>query len=252
MFSEKVFVEEIKNIVATAVIDGQSPSMQLKDIRQDLCPTFVVATSLRAGGAIRMRSFGTRDDDPFPACIWQAARATSAAPTYFLPITIDDVAYGDGGTGWNNPAKEAIAEARNKWPSRPIGILVSIGTGLEEALQLNDRSKEVPQIIQSLLQNTSPEHAFKLAVAEYAVKCVTSCELVHREISEHCDKDILESNYFRLNVPQGMSAIGLAEWDKLGDMIALTNRYMDHGEMRKRKRRIAELLRDPQRASRLS
>ena len=223
--------------------------MQLKDIRSDLCPTFVVATSLRAGGAVRMRSFRTRYDDPFPACIWQVARATSAAPTYFLPIAIDDVKYGDGGTGWNNPTKEAIVEARNMWPDRPIGILISIGTGLEDALQLNDTTKEVPKVVQSLLQNTSPGHAFKFAVAEYAVKCVTSCELVHREISEHCDKDILEGNYFRLNVPQGMATIGLAEWDKLGDIIALTNQYMYHGDMKKRKQRIAELLQDPQRVN---
>ena len=196
-----------------------------------------------------MRSFGTLYDDPFPACIWQIARATSAASTYFLPITIDDVEYGDGRTGWNNPTKQAIAEARNMWPGRPIGILVSIGTGLEEALQLNDTIRNVPRIIESLLENTSPLHAFKLAVAEYAVKCVTSCELVHREISEHCDRDILEGNYFRLNVPQGMAAIGLAEWDKLGDIIALTNQYMDDGDMKRKKQRIAELLRDPQQAS---
>ena len=106
--------------------------------------------------------------------------------------------------GWNNPAKVAIAEIRNMWPYRPIHILVSIRTGLEEALQLNDTSKEISQIVQSLLQNTSPGHVFKLAVAEYAVKYVTSCELIHRDISEHADRDILEENYFRLNVPQGI------------------------------------------------
>jgi hypothetical protein len=110
----------------------------------------------------------------------------------------------------------------------------------------------VSKVVQSILQNTSPGHAFKLAVAEYAVKCVTSCELIHREVSERCDREILEGNYYRLNVPQGMSAIGLAEWDKLGDMIALTNRYMDGGDMKKKKQRIAELLRDPQRASQFS
>ena len=251
VFDEKVLEQEIKNIV-TAVLGDQSPSMQLKDIRPDLCPTFVIATSLRAGGVVRMRSFGTRYDDPFPACIWQVARATSAAPTYFLPIVIEDVEYGDGGTGWNNPAKEAIAKARNIWPDRPIGILVSIGTGLEEALQPNDTSKEVPKVIQSLLQNTSPGHAFKLAVAEYTLKCVTSCELAHREISEHCNRDILEGNYFRLNVPQGMAAIGLAEWDRLGDIIALTNQYMEHGDMKRKKQRIAYLLQNPQRASQFS
>jgi len=52
-----------------------------------------------------------------------------------------------------------------------------------------------------------------------------------------------------LNVPQGMSRIGLAEWDKLEDMIALTDTYMDHGEVKKTRRRIAELLQDPRRAS---
>ena len=126
-----------------------------------------------------MRSFSARYADPFPACIWEVARATSAAPSYFLPITIDDVKYGDGGMNWNNPAREAILEARKKWPRRPIGILVSIGTGLEEALQLNDTSKNVKGIAKSLLKNTSPGLDFKLAVAEYAVQCVTSCELVH-------------------------------------------------------------------------
>lgn len=214
-----------------------------------MCRTFVIATTLAAGGAVRMRSFGTRDADPFPACIWQVARATSAAPTYFLPIEINDVLYGDGGTGWNNPSKQAIEEARSIWPNRPIGILVSVGTGLEEALQLHDMSKKIPEVVQTILQNTSPEYAFKSAVADYAVDCLSSCELVHREVAERADREILEGNYFRLNVSQGMSKIGLADWEKLGNMIALTNRYMDNPDKKKEKRRIAELLRDPQRAS---
>jgi len=199
-----------------------------------------------------MRSFGTRDADAFPACIWQVGMATSAAPTFFLPIEIGDVVYGDGGTGWNNPTKEAILEARHIWPTRPIGILISIGTGLEEALQLKDKSTKLPDLAQMLLDNTSPKRAFQLAVAEYAVQCLTSCEMVHREMAEHPEHDVLEGNYFRLNVLQGMSTIGLDEWDKLKTMIALTNRYMEHGEMKERKRKIANLLRCPQHASRSS
>jgi len=76
--------------------------------------------------------------------------------------------------------------------------------------------------------------------------------MVHREIAEHPERDILDGNYFRLNVPQGMGTIGLAEWDKLGNIIALTNRYMEHGEMKEPKRQMANLLRYPQRASRSS
>jgi hypothetical protein len=251
-FDHKVLEQEIKNIVAAAPIDGQSPSTELKDPRTDLCRTFVVATSLHAGGPVRMRSFGTRDADPFPACIWQVGRATTAAPTFFLPIEIGDVLYGDGGTGWNNPTKEAILEAHSIWPNRPIGILISIGTGLEGPLQLKDKNTKLPELAQTLLNNTSPRRAFQLAVAEYAVQCLTSCEMVHREIAEHPERDILEGHYFRLNVIQGMSSIGLDEWDKLKAMIALTDRYMQHGEIKEPKRKIANLLRFPQRASRSS
>jgi Patatin-like phospholipase len=247
-FDHMVLERVIKDVVATAVIGGQCPSMQLKDPRKDLCRTFVVATSVHAGGAVRMRSYGTRDADPFHASIWQAGRATSAAPTFFAPIEIDDVLYGDGGTGWNNPTKEAIAEADNIWPDRPIGIIISIGTGLEKALELKDEPTQLTSLAKLFLENTSPKNAFKLAVAEYAVRCLTSCEMVDREIAERPDRHVLDGNYFRLNVPQGMGAIGLAEWDKLKQMIALTNRYMDHGEMRQRKRKMANLLQHPQRA----
>jgi predicted acylesterase/phospholipase RssA len=248
MFDASRLEREIKTIVATAVVGGQSPLIQLKDPHPDLCPTFVVSTRLQASAPVRMRSYGTLDDDAFDACIWQAARATSAAPTFFLPIVINDIRYGDGGMGWNNPAKEAVLEAQNKWPGRPIGILVSIGTGLEDALSLDDNTNAVSGIAEALLKNTSPRHSFRLAVAKYAVRCVTSCELVHRELSQG-GHNISEGNYFRLNVPQGMSGIGLAEWDKLDAVIALTDAYMDHGEMKKSKRRIAELLQNPQRAS---
>jgi predicted acylesterase/phospholipase RssA len=251
-FDHKVLEQEMKNVVATAPIGGQSPFTELKDPRTDLCRTFVVATSLDATGAVKMRSFGTRYANAFSACIWQVGRATSAAPSFFLPIEIGDIVYGDGGTGWNNPTGEAISEARSIWPKRPIGIVVSIGTGLEEALQLKDKASKVPDLAQMLLDNTSPKHAFQLAVAEYAVQCLTSCERVHSEIAEHPDRDILDGNYFRLNVLQGMSTIGLAEWDKLKTMIALTERYMQHGEMKERKCKIANLLQYPQRTSQSS
>ena len=252
MFDHTVLEQEIKNIIATAVEGGQSPSMELKDSHPNLCRTLVIATSKHAGGAVRMPTFRTTHRKPFSACIWQAARATSAAPTFFAPIEIGDEVYGDGGTSWNNPAKEAIAEALDTWPNRPVGILVSIGTGLEKELELKDQPARIPELARLLLKNTSPGTVFKLAVAEYAVACLTSCEMVHRELADHPDQYILNGNYFRLNVLQGMAEIGLAEWDKLPKMISLTNRYMEHGERKQPIQRIANLLQHPQCASRAS
>jgi len=65
----------------------------------------------------------------------EAARATSAAPTYFEPFRLNSLdsendyyALVDGGVFANNPAMCAYAEARNLWPGEEL-ILVSLGTG---------------------------------------------------------------------------------------------------------------------------
>jgi hypothetical protein len=67
---------------------------------------------------------------------------------------------------------------------------------------------------------------------------------------ERADKDLLNGDYyFRLNVPQGMSTIGLDEWNKVEDIIALTISHMQRPERVKPKLNIAKLLRRPQLAS---
>lgn len=65
---------------------------------------------------------------------WMAARATSAAPTYFepaeLPIDSGTAVLVDGGVFVNNPAASAYAEAMRGWHGEEI-LVVSIGTGSE-------------------------------------------------------------------------------------------------------------------------
>jgi patatin-like phospholipase/acyl hydrolase len=65
----------------------------------------------------------------------QAARATSAAPTYFEPVKLQSensseyYALVDGGVFANNPAMCAYAEARTLWPDEEDFLVVSLGTG---------------------------------------------------------------------------------------------------------------------------
>ena len=65
--------------------------------------------------------------------MWQAARATSAAPTYFEPASIpvagDDLALIDGGVFINNPAVSAYAEARRLYQDEDEFLVLSLGTG---------------------------------------------------------------------------------------------------------------------------
>lgn len=248
-FDHQILEKQIKAIIKSSRLNLKDDS-PLKDPRKKACKTFVVATSIRAGGtAVRMQTYDSYTAFAFPALIWEAARATSAALTFFKPIVIDDVKYGDGGTGWNNPTEEAIAEAHNIWPNRPIGCLVSIGTGLEDVIQLRDGTDAQRGPARSLLRKALPKLSFQVEVAEYCVDSLTSCETIHRRLAEHPDRLGIDGKYFRFNVPQGMSKIGLEEWEKVGDMIALTKNYMAHGDVRNSKETVARFLLEPQLAS---
>ncbi|KAK8140608.1 hypothetical protein G3M48_003391, partial [Beauveria asiatica] len=70
---------------------------------------------------------------PEQVLLWQALRATTAAPFYFPPQVIHGVAYQDGGMTYNNPSALALAAAREQFPEKPDpGILVSCGAGTEK------------------------------------------------------------------------------------------------------------------------
>ena len=129
---------------------------------------FVTAVPTKTGGVpVRLRTYDTETDRAIPASIWEAARATSAALTYFAPIKIDDVEYCDGGFDWNNPVELAITEAHELWPERQIACPVSIGTGLEGHIQLN--AEEQKGLAEKLLKAS-----FRKAVAEYCVESLTT------------------------------------------------------------------------------
>jgi hypothetical protein len=196
---------------------------------------------------VLMRTYSTRTADAFQVKIWEAARATSAAPTFFEPVLISGRPYGDAGTGWNNPTVEAIAEVRKIWPDRPIGCLLSIGTGLEKVKKLGDGASES---YSWLLSKLAPKKSFKLDVTRYCVDCLTSCEKSHHDAcSKFSDRIVVDENYFRFNVPQGLSEIGLEEWEKIGDVVDLTETYMDHGDIQRKKLAVANLLLNPHSAS---
>jgi predicted acylesterase/phospholipase RssA len=61
----------------------------------------------------------------------QAVRATTAAPTFFPPVTVNDRVFVDGACLANNPSCVALAEAAAVFGADlPVDAVVSIGTGL--------------------------------------------------------------------------------------------------------------------------
>lgn len=230
----------MKKVIKGKGLDPQAP---LENPEPNACKTFVVATRTRAAGTpVLMRTYNNFPSvEAFPGMVWEAARATTAAPTFFLPILINDIEYSDGGTGFNNPAELAIDEAHDIWPNRPIGCLVSIGTGLEDAIQLESESKGFSR---KLLSMSSPKTAFNINVAKWCVALLTSSHSKHLQLKERAKRLNIRGNYFRFDVPRGISMIGLEDWEKLQDIIALTESYMTYG-IRDKKEAVVKRLLNP-------
>lgn len=135
--------------------------------------------------------------------IWQVARATSAAPTYFEPQKIGDREYLDGGMGANNPCEELYGEVRrmNNGSNKCVRIILSIGTGKNnKAARFNSKGR-------SRYWN----------YMNWAKKWATDAQGPHERMLR-MQRERKEFPYFRFNVEQGLDEMKLDEWRVRGGL----------------------------------
>jgi hypothetical protein len=118
--------------------------------------------------------------------IWEVARATSAAPTYFNTIKIGEDEYGDAGFGENNPSTRLFWEVSqlNNNNNYANELSISIGTGITRFSRFQKGLLRKP-----------------IGWINAAKAVSTDCENVHIEM-QNITTSGHKHKYFRFNVPE--------------------------------------------------
>jgi predicted acylesterase/phospholipase RssA len=254
-FDSSVLEQAVKDLVKEKLKDENAIMAETRSHKP--CPAFVVATSaaVAQGPPILFRSYNSPENNADKCPIWKAARATSAAPSFFDPMFIDIPApgewYVDGGLRYNNPSQLALEEAREIWPRVKRFSVVSIGTGRQSNVEfVNIKDVQPPKepesgkgFLSGIMGNVPgsgivgtimnvPGAAKELAnIGKACVEMSTSSAPVHEAMFKLAHNADLQScfPYYRFNVENGMDVIGLEEWKYNVRIGELTRQYMREG-----------------------
>ncbi|NWI97908.1 PLPL8 phospholipase, partial [Pitta sordida] len=205
-------------------------NLMIETARKSKCPK-VAAVSTIVNRGTPLKAFVFRNYNHFPGVkshyiggcqykLWQAIRASSAAPGYFQEYVLGSDLHQDGGLLLNNPSALAVHECKCLWPNVPLQCLISLGTGRYES--------EV---------KTNVTHTSLKAKLTNVINSATDTEEVHTMLDALLPPD----TYFRFN-PLMNEDIPLDESrkEKLSQLQTDGIRYLERNE--EKLRRAAKIL----------
>jgi predicted acylesterase/phospholipase RssA len=243
-FDESPLEKSIKEKVVGAGMDEEE---LLEDFRPDACKvsvysclsieherslmltfasSFVCATQVADSSPTLIRSYENPEvfGDLIGVKIWEAARATSAASTFFDPIQIGDhrEKFADGALRHNNPISQVYQEAKDLWPDDDF-LLLSIGTGSAPGQSINEG-------LRSLVEQ----------LVKIATETGETARLFYRNHLEMVSANML----FRFNVYHGLGTIGLDESKEIHQIASRTRTYINEPEVVRKAKRCVIAFKD--------
>ncbi|OTA38340.1 hypothetical protein BTJ68_01747 [Hortaea werneckii EXF-2000] len=172
--------------------------------------------------------------------IWEAARATSAAPHYFKEITIQGLQYMDGGLVENNPSYEAWREAKAMHRNRysPQGRFATEHGNVDEERHQHCSAPEIESGISHFVSigtgKGAPRSVFSnknfvhkvVKLIKRSLKSMTDPEPNHEkmvDLARHA-----QVYYARLNVPEGLENMKMDECDLHAGRNGVQNMTIEH------------------------
>lgn len=154
--------------------------------------------------------------------IWEACRATSAAPLFFDPVMIGPYKqeFSDGGLLYNNPIQLLYREAEATWPDRmKSAVFVSIGTGSAPGSTLDGGLKTIIDALQTIVTQTD-------TISD-------DFEQEHSELAER-------NAFFRFQVYQDLADVGLEEYLLVPRIADAAQTYLALADTQRKKRLCIE------------
>ncbi|CAN9473751.1 unnamed protein product [Alternaria alternata] len=214
-FAGKALADAVKKIVRERTGDEEAFFADKTCVK-----TVVLAVTKADVGALptKFKTYSIGDD--FKHCkIWEVARATSAATTFFEPISIghQDIEFIDAGFGHNNPSEVLLSEAEDMFPGGTYDCILSIGTGLGDVITIKDSRRSIIKALKSMASHS---------------------QAVHRRLSHR----LSEAAYFRFDVTRGLDDVTLSDWKESSTISAHTRNYLAEIDVERQIKRCARIL----------
>ncbi|KAH8813776.1 hypothetical protein DL96DRAFT_504106 [Flagelloscypha sp. PMI_526] len=195
------YEEEMKRIIAkfSGGIEGRRMFGG-----HDTCKTFVCAAPAHNTSHPRLfRNYRSRTNASPDCTLLEAARATTAMPGLFSPISIGPEYIGEvfvsGELGWNNPTDELTEEATLMFTGRSLACIINIGSGHSGHLSLSNGLSDL--------------------FTRIALDCERTVEKMERRFGK------VHGVYRRLNVEQGMQNLDV-DLTNLHEVVSHANSYL--------------------------
>ncbi len=171
--------------------------------------------------------------------IWEAARATTAASSFFRPQTLGSGtsarAYIDAALGTNNPVYTLIQQAVEEFGfGKPLGCVISIGTGTRDT-----KLDRVPSGWRNVVHGVG----YYVNLGKTVKNIATDSEEVHRNLQARLR--CAPRAYYRFSVPDAADHFKLNHYKKMPELKLVTSKYLARRDVAAQVRQAAEVLKNP-------
>ncbi|KAJ7443906.1 hypothetical protein B0H11DRAFT_452455 [Mycena galericulata] len=212
-FDAESFETVLKELTESSLPSG-NPNEQMMDpqTQSGACRTFVCTRKMHVEAdsttPLLLRTYESPGSPATTCTIWQAARATSAAPIFFPPVKVEfedqTASFIDGGTGHYNPTPDLLQEAKIIFPGRRLRCLINIGFNTSNTLDSASRDTQfTPKFVQAMVEITN------------------DCSKTANRSAPR-SRDI----YYRFSVV-GQQPVEIGMWDDVKEIAKLVRPYLD-------------------------